>query len=90
MERSDLVTRIDYLNQVLLQSDDLRLAPDVITSQIERRDVLLGQLKALDERGVETCDCGKGGTISRKEAGHPTVQIETVCSCGRILKTEYL
>jgi hypothetical protein len=90
MVRSDLITRINYLNQLLLQSGDLKLTQDTITEQTERRDVLLGQLKALDERGESVCDCGKEGTLTRKEIGHPTIQIDTICSCGRITKSEFL
>lgn len=75
MTEQDLKKRIEWIDWVLKDSTQLKLTPDTIEDQRQRRSNLQAMLTKLT-----TCWCGKGETFTEKNIGGTATMIRCACN----------
>jgi hypothetical protein len=75
MTEAELKKRIEWINWILKDSVRLKLTPDTIADQQQRRANLKGMLDKLT-----TCWCGKGETFTEKNLGGTAEMINCACN----------
>jgi len=75
MNEAELKKRIEWIDWVLKDSTQLKLTPDTIADQQQRRANLQALLTKLT-----TCWCGKGEIFTEKNLGGTATMIRCACN----------